>query len=116
MADVVLTVQTVARAGVAPSYTTLDAVDTYYLPNTAGRTFLHFKNTNAGVCTVIVDVTKQIEGESITDPTISVPATTGDVMAGAWSVLYEQASGTHKGRVKFSQDLATGVTVAAIRV
>ncbi len=115
MADVVLTVQTLTRAGVAPSYTAIDATDTYYVPNSAGRLFLHFLNTGA-IATVTIDVTKTVEGESIVDPTISVPATTGDRMAGAFSVLFEQASGTHKGRLKFSQDIASGVTVAAIRL
>ncbi len=115
MADVVLTVQTLLRAGVAPSYTALDATDTYYVPNSAGRLFLHFKNTGA-VATVTLDVQKKVEGENIVDPTISVPATTGDRMAGPWSVLYEIPSGTHKGRIKFSQDIASGVTVAAIRL
>ncbi len=115
MADVVLTVQTVTRAGVAPSYTAIDATDTYYVPNAAGRLFLHFKNTGA-IATITIDVTKQVEGESIVDPTISIPATTGDRMAGAFSVLYEQASGTHKGRLKFTNDVATGVTVAAVRL
>lgn len=115
MADVVLTVQTLTKDGVAPSYTAIDNVDDYYVPNSAGRTFLHFKNTGS-IATITIDVQKTVEGESIVDPTVSVPATTGDVMAGTWGVLYEVASGTHKGRIHFTNDVASGVTVAVIRV
>lgn len=114
MADVVLTVQNVGKAGVAPSYLAIDATDVYYLPHRAGKTFLHFLNTGT-ISTVTFDIVQTVEGEPITDRTLSVPATTGDVMV-AVSKLFEQISGVQKGRVKFSQDVASGVTVASLRL
>lgn len=113
MADVVLTTQVTNKAGITPSYTAIDATDTYYYSN-AGNTILHFKNTGT-VSTVTFDITKTAEGEAVTDPTVTVPATTGDKMVGPLGEIYEVASGTHAGRVKFSQDVASGVTVAVIR-
>ena len=113
MADVVLTVQQVVKAGVTPSYTAIDATDTYYYQNSA-TTFLHFKNTST-VSTVTFDITKTTQGEAVTDPTATIPATTGDKMVGPLNDLYEVLSGTHAGRVKFSQDVASGVTVAVVR-
>ena len=114
MADVVLTVQQVNRDGVAPSYTAIDATDDYYVPHVGGKTFLHFKNTGS-VSTVLMDIARQVEGEAITDPTVTVPATTGDLIV-AFTKLFEQISGTHKGRLHFTQDVASGVTVACLRL
>jgi len=114
MADVVLTVQNVLRTGVAPSYTAIDATDDYYVPHRAGKTYLHFLNTG-GLATVIMDIVQTVEGEAITDPTFTVPATTGDIMV-AFTKLFEEISGVHKGRLHFTQDIASGVTVAALRL
>ncbi len=115
MADVVLTVQNVGRAGVAPSYLSIDATDEYLLPNRAGKTFLHFLNTGGSISVVTFDIVQTVEGETILDPTVDVPATTGDVMV-ALTKLFEAVSGVDKGQVRFSQDQATGVSVASLRL
>lgn len=115
MADVVLTVQIVPRAGVTPSYLSIDATDVYFLPNVGGKTFLHFLNTGGSISVVTFDIVRTVEGEEIVDPTVDVPATTGDVMV-ALSSLFEAASGANKGQVKFSQDQASGVSVASLRL
>lgn len=115
MADVVLTVQQVGKAGVAPSYLSIDATDVYFLPHRAGKTFLHFLNTGGSISVVTFNIVQTVEGEAFIDPTVSVPATTGDVMV-ALSALYETISGVQKGRVEFAQDQAAGVTVASLRL
>lgn len=114
MADVTLTVQQADRDGLTASYTSIDNVDTYYAARHGGNLLLHFKNTNASPATITFDVTQTRDGVSFADPTVTVPATTGDVFVGGLGDVYE-ATGTNAGKVKFSCSLATGVTVAAIQ-
>lgn len=115
MADVVLTVQVVGKAGVAPSYLSIDSTDVYFLPNQRGRTFLHFLNTGGSISVVTFDIVRTVDGEEFVDPTVDVPATTGDIMV-ALNDLFEGVVGANKGQVKFSQDQATGVSVASLRL
>ena len=112
MADVTLTRQQVDRDGLAPSYTALDNVDTYFVDNASGDVFVHFKNTGGSASTVTFDITKTVAGLSVTDPTVTVPATTGDLMVGPFPVEWE----TTGGDIKFTQDQASGVTAANIRL
>jgi hypothetical protein len=115
MADVVLTRrQVVPPPGLTPAYQALDNVDTYYADRDE-RVFLHFLNTNAGAATITFDTEQQVEGLDLENPTITVPATTGDVMVRLSSIA-EVSAGTHAGRLKFTCDLATGVTCQATRV
>lgn len=115
MADVDLTVQQIPREGVAPSYTALNATDVYYAPRKGGRLLLHFRNTGA-VATITFDVTQTSDGVGYIDPTVSVPATTGDRMVSGLGAVYQIESGANIGKVKFTCNVATGVTVAAVEV
>lgn len=114
MADVQIATQTVSKTEIAPTFTTLNAVDVYYVPNNTIRTILYFKNTNAGAATVTFDVTQTIDGLTIADHTISVPATTGERVVGALATRFTVEGGAEAGKLKFSCNLATGVTVAAL--
>jgi hypothetical protein len=116
MADVQIATQLLSTTEVAPVFTTLNAVDVYYVPNNTMRTILYFKNTNAGVCTVTFDVTQTIEGLTIADHTISIPATTGERIVGHFVTRFEFVGGTNDKKLKFTQNLATGVTVAAFNI
>jgi hypothetical protein len=113
MANVTLARQSAVPAGAAPTFTTLNATDVYYVPKS---TVLYFKNTNASPAVVTFDVTQSPEGLSVTDPTVSVPATTGERICGGFSGLYEVVGGAFDDMVKFSQDAATGCSVAAFAV
>lgn len=44
------------------------------------RTLLRVKSTNGGIVTVTADVIDTLSGLTVTDPTFTVPATTGDVI------------------------------------
>lgn len=114
MADVTIAKQVLTKTGVAPTYQTLNATDIYYVLNDTERIVLFFKNTNAGAATITFDVTKTVDGLTIADHTISVPATTGERVAGAFPATLEVESGTHAGKIKFTCDLATGVSVAVL--
>ncbi len=116
MADVILTEKQIVQAGLTPAYQSIDATDTYYAKNSAGKLFLHFLNTGGSISVVTFDLTQLVEGAAFIDPTVSIPATTGDKMVGPFPGLWEVLGGTHDGRVKFTQDQATGVTVMAVRV
>lgn len=77
-----LTAQAVSRTGLAPVYSAVSASDTIAVPS-GSLLFLHVKNGNASPCTVtLVDNGKTPAGSSATNPTVSVPATTGDRMIG----------------------------------
>jgi len=113
MADVDLTVESPDADGLAATYVSIDATDVYFVKKSSGEIILHFKNVNAGAATVTFDITQTREGESFTDPTVNVPATTGEIfvrMRDIWRGI-----GVRSLDVKFSQDLATGMTVAVLR-
>ena len=116
MADVDLTVERIDRDGLEATFAGIDATDTYFAPRKNGRLILHFKNTDGGVGTITFDVTQLQDGVAYTDPTVSLPATTGDVQVSGLGAVYEVPSGANKGKVKFTCDLATGVTVSALEV
>lgn len=115
MADVVLTQKQVLRTGLTPAYQGIDATDTYYLEN-QGKVFLHFLNTGGSPAVVTFDTEGQVDGLDLENPTVSVPATTGDRMIGPFPASWEVKVGAQSGRIKFTQDQATGVTVMAVRV
>lgn len=116
MADVQIATQLLSKTETNPTFTTLNATDVYYVPNNTVRTILYFKNTNAGAATVTFDVTQTIDGLTIADHTISVPATTGERVVGAFPARFQVEGGTEDKKLKFTQNLATGVTVAAFYI
>lgn len=119
MADVQIGAEEVATVGngglSSPTYTAIDATDTYYLP-VGDDVVWHFKNTST-TCTVTVVTPGSVGGVAIADPTITVPATTGDVMVvPSPANLYATQTGTFRGEAQVTQDVASGVTVAVLKV
>lgn len=113
MSDVVLTVQPVPREGLDLTDVSIDATDVYFVKNARG-VFLHFKNTGGSPSTVTIDTVKQVDGLDLENPTINVPATTGDIHVAAIPESWLDDV-TNPGSIKFSQDQASGVTVAVGR-
>lgn len=114
MADVQIATQTVSKTEVAPTFTTLNATDTFFVPNNGQRTILWFENTNAGAATITFDVTQLINTLTIADHTISVPATTGKRIVGGLTTTMTVSGGADDGKLKFTCSVATGCTVAAL--
>jgi hypothetical protein len=113
MANITLTPQVLPQAGVAPTYNAgLTTTDTYLVRNNGGKTFLHFKKTGAGICTVTVVTPATVRGLALADQTVSVPATTGDVMVPLDPSLYDDVN--HD--VSFTMSDITGLTVAVIQL
>ena len=112
MADAPVTPQIVTRIKLEPTYAgSLSVSDVYTFPND-GRLMLHIKNTDASLCTVTVEVTPVTDGLILPDRTFTVPATTGDVMAGPFPPsIYNNA-----GKLRVSYSNITALTHAGIRL
>lgn len=109
MATVAITPQYVTDEGADITFTAIDATDTYTLDND-NRTVLYVKNTGGSGATITLDIPKNVLGLAVTDPTVTVPATTGERFIGPFPPNLYGATMT------FTNDQATGVTVAAIRI
>jgi len=114
-----IAIQSISFAGLAPSYSAASASDTVTGVNPDDRLFLHYKNTNASPATVTITpviASRRVPGIGIVftpNLVLTVPATTGDKMAGPIPPDYIDATGTvtmaHTGTI-------TNLTVAAIRL
>ncbi len=83
MADTRVTPLKVVKTGLTTSYTAgVVVATTDFVFKNDGRTFIHFKKSGAGACTVTLKTPAKIAGLDIEEPTITVAATTGDIMAG----------------------------------
>lgn len=109
MANVTLTPQQISRTGVDLTDTgSLSTSNSYFFRNT-GREFIHVKKSGASICTVTIVTPKTVGGLAVADLTVSVPASTGDVMIGPFPPdMFNNASGDCE--VTFSE--ITGLTVA----
>jgi hypothetical protein len=103
------TVQTIVKAGTTPAYATPLASENIIA---AEGQFLHVKNANASACVVtMVDPGLTPSGSVATNPTVSVPATTGDKLIPLDSHMQNSSTGLQV--VTFS--VQTSVTAALIR-
>lgn len=111
MADVDLTAEQITRVGINATDTgSLSTSDTYKVRND-GKTFLHFKKSGAGACTVTFVTPGTVDGLAVADRTVSVPATTGDVMVGPFPRrIYNDSD----GELAFTLSEITGLTVAVL--
>ena len=115
MAYTSLTIQTVSKSGLEPTYTAATLTDGEMWRN-SGKEFIHVINAGGSPCVVTVATPATISGLAIEDKTVSVPAGE-DRMIGTFEPgLYNNpASGTDAGKIYVSYDQVTTVTVAAIR-
>lgn len=105
--------QVLSRAGLAPVYSAVAASDTI-VPVVGSMLFLHVKNGNAAADTVtLVDAGTTPAGSSATNPTVTVPATTGDRMIGP--LLSSMASPT-TGLITVQHSVTATVTCALVQV
>lgn len=106
-----LTPQAIVRAGLAPAFSAVNATDTI---TADGSTFvLHVKNANAGACTVTLDdAATTPSGSSPTDPTVTVPATTGERLIYIPNSMVNPATGV----ISVSYSPTASVTAALYRV
>lgn len=113
MADVRVTPQKLLKGGVTPSYTgSLSTGNTYQVRN-SGRTLIHLKKSGAGECIATIATPKTVDGLAVAEQTITVPASTGDKIAGPFSPnLFNNGDGDLE--ITFSE--ITGLTIAAFEL
>ena len=91
------TVPRVTRVGLtaAGAYTTaVIAGTTYYIIKNDGKTFFRLYKTGANACVVTFYTQAYMRGLALTAPTVSVPATTGDVLVGPFEpTVFNDANG-----------------------
>lgn len=109
-----LTTQSITRAGVTPTYA----------PAAAGGDacevgddiFLHFKNTNAAariVTLAIPSTASTYPNVTYTNPTVTVPLTSGDKMVGPIAALFKDVT---TGLCTITYDAAPGLTVGVFKL
>ncbi len=105
--------QVMSRTGLAPVYGAVTASDT--IAQASGvLQFLHVKNANASACTVtLVDGGRTPAGSAATNPTVNVPASTGDRMIGP---LPNALASDSTGLLTVQFSVTASVTAALVQV
>lgn len=102
-------VQQITSAGLTPSYATPSATENI---NPDTDLVLHVKNGNASACVVtFTDPGRTPAGSVATNPTVSVPATTGDKFIPVPIAL----TNTTTGLIAVAFSVQTSVQVALLR-
>lgn len=88
MARVNIPITNITRSGVSLAAAGLagNATDHHEFVND-GNTVLRVKNTGAGACTVTLRIARTVDGQAVTNRTVVVPVTTGDVAMGPFPVV-----------------------------
>ncbi len=113
MADRTIAPQRINDIGVTPARTgSLLTADTHIVRNN-GLMWLHFLKTGAGDCIVTVQTPITPGGLALADRTFTVPATTGDIVAGPFPPsIYNDGVGD----LRFTLDEITGLDVAVLQI
>jgi hypothetical protein len=114
MSEVRKNTEKVVRTGRAATYhADLVASTNNYVVRNPGNVILHFKKSGAGNCNVILVTPKSVDGLAITDRTVTVPATTGDLFIGPFPPdIYNNANGD----IDFTVSEVTGLTLAVLQI
>ena len=110
-----ISIQTVVKGGLEPTYTGATLSDGDRFRNT-GKEFIHVLNGGGGAVAVTIPTPAQVSGLDIEDKIVSVPAGE-DRMIGTFEPgLYNQAAGaTDAGDCYVEYDQTSSVTIAVIR-
>ncbi|MFB7671679.1 hypothetical protein ACFC26_09700 [Kitasatospora purpeofusca] len=106
-----LTPQAVSIAGLNPTYST--AAGGGDKVACGERTFIHIKNGGGSPITVTLTATGSVRGQTVTSPTVSVPAA-GERMIGP--ITADLFAGATDGLAAIGYSGVTTVTVAALRI
>jgi hypothetical protein len=105
-------IQPLVLAGITPSYAT-PAASENVTPGGSQTLFLHVKNANASACVVtLVDPGLTPAGSVATNPTVSVPGTTGDKMIPLDLDFFNPATGF----INITFSVQTSVTAGLFRL
>jgi len=114
MGDIRIVPQKILKAGIIPSYTTpLTLTDTYLIRNT-GRMVLHFLKTEAVIANVTVETPMTVDGLTVQEQALAVPASSGDKIIGPFA---PSIFNDGLGDVRFTvADNIAGLKVAALEI
>lgn len=105
----------VVRPGLAATYHadfTVAGSNTYLIRN-PGNVILHIKKSGAGTCTLTVITPNTVDGLTVADLAVTIPATTGDKFIGPFPPnIYNNGNGDIE--VSFSE--VTGLTGAVLQI
>ena len=112
MADTRYAPLKLVKTGLTTSYTAGIIVGTTdFVMKNDGRTLLHVKKTGAGSCSMIVKTPAQIAGLDVAELTVTIPATTGDVMLGPFpAAVFNDGNGD----MRFNFSEVTGLTFMGV--
>lgn len=113
-ATTAVTIQQVVNSGLSQTYTStgLSTGDTYTFSND-GRIFIHIKKTGAADCTLTITTQATLNGFAVTDRTVTVVATTGDMMVGPFPAsVFNDASDL----VSFTVSETAGLSFAVLKL
>lgn len=118
MARTVLTVQTIDRSGLTPSYDSGDATNGHSFDNASQNVFVHVKNGGGAGITATFITSKTIDGNAVADLAISVGAGSEAMVGPFRNDLYGQADSANSIDEAVFVDLssATSVTIAAFKL
>ena len=111
MGDVRLTPQNGSTAGVTATRTALATTDVYQVLLSPGGTWINWVKTGAGDANAVVVTPNTVDGLAITERTIVVAATTGDVMAEFFPEDYANGDGD----LEFTVSEDTAITAAVFQ-
>lgn len=109
MSRVTVSTQKIARTGLEPAYAAAAADGNAFAND--GQTFLHVVNGATDV-EVTMRIPTTVDGQAVTNPTVTVPATEGRMIGPFPPGIYNQPDGT----VHVDYDDESNVTIAAIRL
>nr|BFD90713.1 hypothetical protein KitaXyl93_20730 [Kitasatospora sp. Xyl93] len=106
-----LSTQAVSIAGLGPTYSA--AAGGGDKVACSERTFVHVKNGGGSPITVTLTATGSVRGQTVTSPTVSVPAS-GERMIGPLTA--DLFAGATDGLAAIGYSSTTTVTIAALRI
>jgi len=110
MPRVALAVQQIGRTGLEPTYAAAETDGNSW--NNSGAEFLHVKNGATDVI-VTVPVGVSVDGQAVTNRTVTVPGTEERMIGPFPPGLFNQANGAE---AHVDYDDVTNVTVAVVRL
>jgi hypothetical protein len=111
MATAVLSIFTIAVAGVTPTYTNATATDGFEFSNNTGNEFVRILNTNGAARTATPATSgRSPSGLALTPVPVTIDATTGDEWLGPFP------TSEYGTTVTIAISASAGVSAAAIRL
>lgn len=114
MARTPITVQQPGLAGATPTYAAPDSANGNSFAWPGYPILVHAKNTNGATRTLTLTASgAKLGGLSLTSPTVTLPATTGDKMV---AIVDPAGLVQSDGNIYLDWSADTGVTVAVVRL